>query len=167
MSKIRDTPFWSVTLALFRHRKGLGALESLVEGPLSVVEAWRSSFQVPWQPFFPGVFVAKYLVSVRLTPHCTKSFISSLNCSFQIDRHSQSLFLSPEFFVDVVCESGFVFLLCVLLCLREVHFFFLSPEQASWPQSAPPAFPWCFCLVRIRYPFSLLWSFLSLGIGLR
>ena len=70
---------------------------------------------------------------------------------FQIDRHGQSLFLPLESFVDIVCESGCVFprwffLLCILLGFRGVRFFFLSPEQASWPQSVPSAFPLCSAL---------------------
>ena len=38
------------------------------------------------------------------------------------------------------------FLLCILLGLGKVCFSFLSPEQASWPQSIPSGFPWCSAL---------------------
>ena len=82
-----------------------------MEVPLSGVRAWRSSFQVAWQPFFPA---GSHLVSAKLTPYCTRSSHQQFELHyvvriFQIDRHGQSLFLPLESFVDIVCESGCVF----------------------------------------------------------
>ena len=47
---------------------------------------------------------------------------------------------------NLAAFSSWCFLLCTLPGLGEVRFFFLSPEQASWPQSVPSALPWCSAL---------------------
>ena len=56
---------------------------------------------------------ASHLVSVKLTPYCKGSShlqfeLHSVVRIFNIDRYGQSLFVSLESFVDIVCESGCV-----------------------------------------------------------
>ena len=91
---------------------------------------------------------------VSKTPYCTRSSISSLNCTL--------LYASSRSTITArVCSSGILrrhrmriwpsfhrwfFLLGVLLGLGALRFSFLSPEQTSWPQSIPSVFPWCFAL---------------------
>ena len=91
---------------------------------------------------------------------------------FQIDRRCQSLFLPLQSVVDIVCESScfftdfFFFLLCTLLGLGESRFI-LSRSLASFLVTIRAiSFPVVFCIVRIRYPFRLLWPLLDIGAGM-
>ena len=63
---------------------------------------------------------------------------------FQIDCHSQSLFLPLESFIDIICGSGCInpggFPCSVSsFVMGKIRFFFLCPEQAFWTQSVPSA----------------------------
>ena len=89
----------------------------------------------------------------------------------QIDRHGQSLFLPLESFADIVCESDCVFPR-VFSALYPPWFggstFLLSKSRASFLTTIRSIrLPVVFCIVRIRYSFSLLWSFPGFGTGLR
>ena len=93
---------------------------------------------------------------------------------FQIDGYAQSFFPSSGILRrNRMSESG---------CVFSSGFFFpalyppsfggsmclVSRSRASFLATIRSiSFPVVFCIVRIRYPFSLLWSLFGFGIGLR
>ena len=97
---------------LCNHCRGLGTGGSLAEDPLSIVGALRSSFQVTWQPFFPGVLLWAILwaTSWRHIVQVPSAVWTALCCThLQINCYSQSLFLPLESHIDIVWEAACVF----------------------------------------------------------
>ena len=152
---------------------GLLHWRSLVEVPLSVVGSWRSSCQVAWQPFFPGVLLWAILSasSWRHIAQVSSAVWNALCCTHFPDRPPR-----PE----CVLSSGILQRHRMRIWLRFPRCFSCSVPFLVWGKcvslfqilSTLPghdrfiSFPVVFCILRTRYPFSLLWSFAGLGIGL-
>ena len=109
---------------------------------------------------------ASHLVSVKLTPCCTRSFISNLNCTLlYASSRSTAMAKVCSFLWNLDTFSQVFFLLYVLLDLGE-SMFLLSKSRASFLSTIRSiSFPVVFCMVTIRYPFSLIWSFPGLGLA--
>ena len=135
---------------------------------------WFMDIQFPscMATFLSWRAAGSHLVSVKLTPYCRRSSMSSLNCTLlYVSSRSiavASLFLPLESFVNIICESGCMFFAALCLPWFGRSSFLLSRSWASFLATiCSISFPVVFCIVRIWYPFSLLWSLPSLGIGLR
>ena len=133
-------------------------------------------FQVAWQPFFPGVLLRAILwpSSWRHTAQGIPSaFWIALCCTDLQDRPPR-----PEFdpFSGILrrhrMRIWLRFSQVVFPALYPPSFgrstFLLSTSWASFLATIHSiSFPIVFCIVRIRYRFSLLWSFPGFEIGLR
>ena len=87
---------------------------------------------------------------------------------FHIDRYGQSLFLPLESFVDIVCECCCVFPSGFSCTVSSLVWELRSRSWSSFlAMIRSISFPVVFCIERIRYPLSLLWSFPGLGTGLK
>ena len=122
-----------------------------MEVPLSVVRAWRSSFQVVGQPFFLGVLLWAILWAscwCRIAQGVLSAVWIAICCTHLPDWPPRPEFVPStgilgRYHMQIwLYFPRWFFLLCILFAFGEVHFSFQSPEQASRPQSVPSALPW-------------------------
>ena len=125
---------------LHRHCRGMETRWSLVEVPLSVVGAWRSSFKVTWQPFFPGVLLRAILCKSSWH-HIAQGVPSAgwiaLGCTHLQEFVPSSGNPSLTSYANLAAFSPGVGLFSALysLCFGGSTFLHQSPEQTSRPQS--------------------------------
>ena len=111
-------------------------------------------------------------MSAKLTAYCAMSSFSDLSDHLPDRQLPQSLFFPLDPFIYIVHESGRGFIRVFFSALYipwfgcNLFFSFPRPVQASWPRFIQPAFLMCFCIVRMWYPLSLLWSLSGWGLAL-